>query len=148
MEPGIIQSQSAFFTDSNQGYFNNRALGDRKDFLNGYELYALDGTDFTYLKTSLKYKWLDININYPKFEWLRKAGIIPVPLQVFLTLNNDTGYVREKFFQATNDLSNVILWGGGVGLDFVIYYDKIFQVQYSVNHLLEKGIFLHYKHKL
>lgn len=143
----IFNRNQLFLSKTKQAYFNNRALGDRKDFLAGYELYALDGTDFTYLKTNLKYKWFDWKISVTGFKWLERANIIPVPLQVYITLNNDIGYVREEFYQEENPLANTTLWGGGVGLDLVVYYDRIFQVQYSINHLLEKGIFLHYKHK-
>ena len=42
-----------------------------------------------------------------------------------------------------NALSNRLLWGGGIGLDIVLYYDKVIQIEYSFNDLMENGYFLH-----
>ena len=43
-----------------------------------------------------------------------------------------------------NNLSNSLLWGNGISLDYVTYYDKLLRIEFSVNHLGEKGVFLHF----
>ena len=37
-----------------------------------------------------------------------------------------------------------ILWGKGIALDYITYYDQILRIEYSLNHLGEKGVFLHF----
>jgi hypothetical protein len=51
-----------------------------------------------------------------------------------------TGRKAEKM----NNMSNSFLYGTGVGLDFVTYYDKVFRFEYSVNAKGEGGIFIHF----
>jgi len=101
-------------------YYNSRALGLKPDFLSGYEFYVVDGMDFSYVKTSLRYQIVDWECDFK---------------------------LIDPFYSEHNPLSNTFLWGGGIGIDIVAYYDKIFQIQYSFNHLLESGIFLHFKHR-
>lgn len=143
----MFNRTQVFLSKEKQAYFNNRALGDRKDYLSGYELYAIDGTDFSYLKTSFKYRLTSRNLDFPNWKLLQRTKLFPVPFQVYAIVYGDVGYVNEAHYNETNDLTNQMLWGCGIGLDFIVMMDKIFQVQYSMNHLLENGLFLHYKHK-
>ncbi len=136
-----------FFNRDQQPYYNSRALGLKPDFLSGYELYVVDGMDFSYLKTSLRYQFVDWEWDFKMIKLFQKMRLFPMPLQVYLTINNDVGYVNDPYYADLNPLSNTFLWGGGIGIDIVAYYDKIFQIQYSFNHLLESGIFLHFKHR-
>jgi len=34
--------------------------------------------------------------------------------------------------------------GFGAGIDFVTYYDKVLRVEYSINRMGEKGLFIHF----
>ena len=43
-----------------------------------------------------------------------------------------------------NNLTNSLLIGRGISLDYVTYYDKLLRIEFSVNHLGEKGVFLHF----
>ena len=141
----LFNRNQVFLSKAPQSYFNNRALGSRKDFMIGYELYAIDGTDYGYLKASLRWELFNGLYGAPGLKLLKRMRLLPVPIKAYLTINNDVGYVSEKAYAQSNALANIPLWGAGLGLDFVFYHDKVFQVQYSFNHLLEKGIFLHYK---
>ena len=53
---------------------------------------------------------------------------------------NNYDYPNTK----TNLMDSQLLWGKGVALDYVTYYDKILRIEYSINHLGEKGVFLHF----
>ena len=68
-----------------------------------------------------------------------------MPLRVYISLNNDTGYVNDTQYLDQNPVGNTLLWGGGLGLDLVLFHDKVIQFEYSVNQFWEKGLFLHYK---
>ena len=132
-----------YFYRKQQPYYNNRSFGFKPDYLRGYELYVIDGMDFSYIKTSLRRQIVDKNVNWGKVVPIKQMRYMP--LQVYLTINNDTGYTYDPYYQTDNPLSNRWLWGGGIGLDIVAYVDKVLQIEYSFNHLLENGLFLHYK---
>jgi hypothetical protein len=63
---------------------------------------------------------------------------------VYLGIFSDIGYVIDKQNQAINSLSNTLLWSKGIALDYVTYYDKLLRIEFSINQLGEKGVFLHF----
>jgi len=63
-------------------------------------------------------------------------------MKLFFTVNNDFAYVNAPFNGERSTFSNRGLWGGGVGLDLVVFYDKIWKFEYSFNHLGETGFYL------
>lgn len=132
-----------YFYRNKQPYYNNRSFGFKPDYIRGYELYVIDGMDFTYVKTSVRRQIVDKMVNWGKLIPLKQMKLMP--LQLYLTINNDVGYAYEPFYETGNPLNNRWLWGGGLGLDIVAYVDKVIQIEYSFNHLLENGLFLHYK---
>ena len=56
----------------------------------------------------------------------------------------DAAYTEDKKYFATNTLSNKYIWGTGMGIDFVTYYDSVFRFEIAMNDLKEKGFFLHF----
>lgn len=126
-----------------QAYADYQALGYQRDFLRGYELYVIDGIDFAYTQLTLKYELFSFNFNWGIFMPLKQMKIMPV--RIMLSYNNDIGYVNDTQFTKRNTLGNTLLWGTGIGVDFIVYYDKIVQFQLSRNHLGEYGLFLHNK---
>ena len=64
-------------------------------------------------------------------------------VQFFFAFNFDMGYIpTAKNFNKTN-FNGKLLKGGGVGLEIVAFYDKMLQIEYSMNEKYEKDIFLH-----
>lgn len=122
----------------NPSYYHNTSLsGD--DYIRGYEYYLLKGQDYGYVKASVRF--LSVERPIP----VSKVGLKDIPFRLFLTFNNDVGMIKDKYFPEQNKLSEVWLWGRGIGLDFVFYENKAIQVEYSLNHFQEKGLFLHLK---
>jgi hypothetical protein len=86
-------------------------------------------------------------------EWLNRSfhlgKIVPFkayrnfPVKAYLSLNNDLGYANDPWYADLNPLSNRLLWGYGLGLDFVLYYDKVFRFEWARNDRGEHGFFLH-----
>ncbi len=120
----------------------NRALGFSSDFLRGFELYIVDGLDMAYMKSSLRFRLFENKINFGKLMPIKAFKIVPIKL--FFSINGDTGYVNDPFVKDTNPLNNRMLYSGGIGLDILVFYDKVFQIQYSFNDLSESGLFLHF----
>lgn len=125
-----------------QPYNDNRALGFGQYTIHGYEYYIVDGLDLGVLRSSLRYQLFDRNFSLGRLIPLKAYR--QMPLKLYLSLNNDIGYVNDPYDPGQNFLNNRLLWGGGLGLDFIVYYDKVFRVEYSLNHLKEGGLFLHF----
>lgn len=125
-----------------QPYFVLKGFG-FNDYVRGYEYYVVDGQDFWLSKTVLKYmliKKTEFNIPYVKMTQFKKSHY-----SLYLGLFSDMGYVIDKQNnQDNNPLSNSFLLGNGISLDYVTYYDKLIRIEYSINHLGEKGLFLHF----
>lgn len=71
-----------------------------------------------------------------------------IPFRIFLRLASGWGYANDPFDTGANPLNKKLLWGGGPALDVIIFYDIVFRLEYSFNHLGEKGLFLHFKSNL
>ncbi|MBI5917015.1 MAG: BamA/TamA family outer membrane protein [Bacteroidetes bacterium] len=125
-----------------QPYYNSTALGYEPDFIRGYEYYVIDGLDFGYQKSVLRYRLFDRKINWGPYMQLESFREMPV--KFFLVLHNELGYVNNPFYHEGNSLANELLWGTSLGLDLVLYYDKVFNFEISRNHLNEYGFFLHW----
>jgi outer membrane protein assembly factor BamA len=126
-------------------YTNARGLGFGSDFIRGYEYYVMEGFDYTYLKNSFRFSLLNKDIPIKplsKIKLLKNWS--PLPLKLYLTANFDAGYVNNPFQQAVNSLANRPLYGGGVGLDILAYYNMMWRLEYSANHLGEKGLYFSY----
>ncbi len=124
-----------------QPYNDNRALGFGNNSMHGYEFYIVDGMDMALLKTSLRFRLWETGIDFGKL--IPISAFRSMPVRFHLSLNNDVGYANDPFTGKHNFLDNRMLWGGGLGLDIVLYYDKVIQIEYSFNDLMENGLFLH-----
>lgn len=124
-----------------QPYYNIRALGYEEDYIRGYEFYVIDGIDYFYQKTSLRFEIFNDIISFEKISPIE--ALKKMPTRVYFNLNNDIGYAYDKYRSPDNPLNNTLLWGRGVGLDIIVYYALVVQLEYSFNHLGESGFFLH-----
>ena len=126
-----------------QPYANLKGLGYRRDFIRGYELYVVEGLSFYLTRTTLKKRIFDtkMRLNLIPFEQFRD-----IPLSIFLKTYFDMGYVQNfDNYEQNNRLANRYLFGTGIGLDIVTYYDTVIRFEYSVNREREAGVFLHLK---
>lgn len=125
-----------------QPYANVAGLGYEENLVRGYELYVVDGQHYMLNRAEVRWKLFEIknfeNTLMP-IEQFRN-----IPLAVFLKAHNDVGYVTDQSHNPLNQrLSNELMWGYGVGLDFTTYYDVVVRAELSVNRLNEIGFFIH-----
>lgn len=121
-------------------YFLAESLGYCEYFVRGYEYYVMDGQAWGLIRSNLRFKALDTNIESP-FFYNTPFGSIPV--QAYFKVFADAGYVSGNTFTATNTLNNRMLYGGGIGLDITTYYDWVFRIEGAMNGLGELGLYLH-----
>ena len=135
-------SIKAKYTTNEGPYYLYKGLGSRNDLVRGYELYVINGEHFGVCKAQLRYGLLQDKMF--NFKALKADKFNKIPLSIYLGAYFDAGYVDSKINNIVNPLTNSVLLGGGVSADFVTYYDMVLRLEYSVNKLNEKGLFLHF----
>lgn len=133
---------SKFSTSGSKPYYLSQALGYDRDYVRGYEYYVIDGDHFGLVKSTLKY-----NIVQPatlKLNWLKSARFNRIPYAIYLNAFADAGEQWPAQKSGSNNLSGRMLYGFGLGLDFVTYYDKVFRAEITRNGEGETGFFLHF----
>ena len=135
MRYSIIRKQPPFSRYQGQGFGRNS--------IRGYELYVIDALDFGQISTSLRYQIVNKIFKFGRFVPIESFRTMP--FQLLLTFNNDVGYANDPFYGDNNPLANRWLWGGGIGLDMMLYNDYVFQIEYNFNQLSESGLFLKVK---
>ncbi len=133
--------KAKYSTEGEQPYFMQNALG-FQDYVRSYEYYVVDGQSYWLSKTAVKYALIEkttFDIPYVKMKQFNKSHY-----SLYLGVFSDLGYVRNEHDQKQNPLNNSLLWGKGIAIDYITYYDKLLRIEYSVNGLGEKGVFLHF----
>mgnify|MGYP001311801315 CR=1 FL=1 len=131
--------KAKYSTEGEQPYFIQKALG-YDHYVRGYEYYVVDGQSYWLSKTAAKYALIEkttFDIPYVKMKQFNKSHY-----SIYLGIFSDLGYVINN--QKQNSINNSLLWGKGIALDYVTYYDKLLRIEYSLNALGEKGVFLHF----
>ena len=133
--------RSRITSSGEQAYFSHETFG-FEDYVRGYEYYIIDGEDYYLSKTAIKYclvRKKDLNFPYIKTKQFNKAHF-----SIYTSVFSDFGYANNQSNFSENSLANSILWGKGISLEYVTYYDKMLRIEYSINKLGEKGLFLHF----
>ena len=126
---------------STMSYFNQEGLGFANNLVRGYEDYVIDGQSYLVFKTSGKYELLPKKVRQLSFIGSEKFSRIHYA--IYLNAFLDAGYAHDRYFFDNNPLNNKFLIGGGVGVDFVTYYDKVFRTEFSMNRHGEYGVSFH-----
>jgi outer membrane protein assembly factor BamA len=123
-------------------YFLQRGLGYNNEFVRSYELFVADGSAYGLLKSNIKYTLIEPRsgqLPYIKFDKFGK-----IHYAAYLNLIFDAGYVHNTLAGPTNNYQNRMLYGTGLGLDLVTYYDLVWRFEYSVNQFGNAGFFIHF----
>jgi len=131
-----INYNYSFFDE--HGYIFSKAFG----YLvtpRGMELYLVDGNGY-FLSTN-SVRWELVPPKVKNIYKLKNERFAKIHYAFYLSLNADAGYVFNNFDEK---LSNQWLYGYGIGLDFVTYYDIALSVDFSINKFAQKGIFFHF----
>jgi len=139
---GLVSKFKYSFIRNEQPYNDNRAIGFEGNHLRGYEYYVIDGPDMLLLNSSIKHPILKTEIKLGRL--MPVAAFRNIPFRLNISINNDLGYVNNPFDKGENPFNNRLLWGTGLGLDMIFFFDFVFRIEYSFNHLGESGVFLNF----
>ena len=122
-------------------YANYGAMGYRRQFARGYEIYVVEGTTYALNKLTLKkrifhkvYRWNFMPI--PQFKH--------IPLSIFIKTYSDLAYVKGyPNYEISSRLSDKVLASAGGGIDIVASYDSVLRIEYTFNAEGENGFFFH-----
>ncbi|MEO6820715.1 MAG: BamA/TamA family outer membrane protein [Ginsengibacter sp.] len=117
-------------------YFNSRALGYDENYLRGYEYFVIDGFAFGFGKVDLKKRIAKFTIP----TGINSATYNKIPFTLYAKTYADAG---SSFSREKSKLNNKMLFSGGFGIDIVTLYDVKLGVEFSLNQLGQKGLFLH-----
>lgn len=121
-----------------QPYVLRAALGTRYEYVRGYEYYVIDGSQFGVGRMNLKYELLNKTVRNIPLKYLPA-----IPIRIYPKLFADAGYVKNEL-AGNSFLNNKWLYAGGAGIDIFTAYDMKIRLEYALNHLGQKGLFLHF----
>ncbi len=138
-----VYTKGVVSTPNNQSYKLFPSLGKREDFVRGYELYLIEGSSFALNKLSFKRLLFK---GAKQFNSLRLKQFNKFPYALYLKTYFDMGYVNNfNEYEQNNRFTNRLIYGTGLGVDFVTWYDFVIRTEYSINHDKEHGIFFHFR---
>lgn len=130
-----------FSTPENQPYFNFRSIGTGRDFMRGFERNIIEGHHYVFQKNTLKREIFSFNADISNV--LRWKEFNQVPFAAYFTINFDHGYVRNYPSNTENKLlSDRYIFGGGLGIDFITFYDFVMRWEYSMNIEGDRALYL------
>jgi outer membrane protein assembly factor BamA len=130
----------------NQNYIDRKLLGYGNMQMNGFEYYIVDGNAAGIMKAELHH--LITSYTIPKqtgIVWADKINkhLPTIYYNFWLKAFANIGYVYSERPVNASKLSNTLLKTFGVGLDIISVYDLVIKIDYSVNQLGDKGVYLH-----
>ncbi len=143
-----LSNFTSFYASSptSQPYALYSALGYRKQFIRGYEVYVIEGPKFFLNKTTFKKQIFAKNY---RFEEMPIEQFRHFPVAIYIKGYADVGYVqnypRYEEMKINTALSNRLLAGAGGGFDLVLAYDTVIRFEYTFTRENTHGFFFHLK---
>ncbi|WP_017732965.1 BamA/TamA family outer membrane protein [Nafulsella turpanensis] len=118
-------------------------LGYGGNYIRGFELYVIEGQHFAINKSELRFQLVKEEINLGKLMPLEQFRYFPIA--VYPKMYFDVGSIHMPFSYPKNEaFSNKLIWGAGLGLDIVSFYDFVFRTEYTFTSEGERGFFLNF----
>ena len=134
---------ATLWADRRVPYYNIDGLGYSNAYARGYDGYVQDGQNWVLAKASVRYKFLDFVYDFGKMMPITQ--IRKMPTRAYFTLSSDAAYVQDRYYTNRNPFVNRWLYGGGPGIDIRIYFENTFSMEYLINHVGERNLFVRIK---
>jgi len=119
-------------TPKNQPYAEFIGFGYDGVWPRGFELNVIEGQAYLLQQNTLSFRIFSHEFDFSNFLKLDQFNRIPI--DIYLKTYYDQGFVSNTIdYEQSNRLANQYLFGGGVGLDIVTYYDSVLRIEYSWN---------------
>jgi outer membrane protein assembly factor BamA len=132
----IFRGKLSFPT--NQAYVWRQAMGTKYEYVRGYEYYVIDGYQYGLLRSNFKFELCNFVLRKIPLRYLPA-----IPIKIYPKIFTDVGYVGNPT-PGNSFLNNKMLYSIGAGIDLFTAYDFKIRVEYAINHLGQKGLFLHF----
>lgn len=110
--------------------------------LRGYERYAIDGTFIFINKAEIKFALLPRKIRHSNLIPFKKFQ--DFPLGIYLGSFAEGGYVADRSINNQDTfLKNKLLYGYGMGIQIISFYDYLIRMEVARNHLGQIGFNFH-----
>lgn len=121
-----------------QPYRNFSGLGFDGRFVRGYEEYVIEGPHLIMNNNSFRKEVFSTVFNLSDVLGVRQFNKMPVA--IYLTAFYDHGYVKNyPNYELNKKFTDTYLYGTGLGIDLVTFYDAVFRWEYSINKAGETG---------
>ncbi|MFA5418255.1 MAG: hypothetical protein WC341_07345 [Bacteroidales bacterium] len=108
--------------------------------IRGYELFVVDAQNIGLWRSNLKFEIIPQRTY--QIPWIKSRKFSDIFFALYANLFFDMGYASNFQYYDQNPLVNQLLWGTGVGIDFVTYYDVVIRIEAAVNKQKKSGIFI------
>lgn len=121
-------------------YVIKRGIG-YNGFINGYELYVMDGTKSVLYQNKLLFTLIEPRIK--RLNFVPLSQFAKLHYAFYLKVFGDLGYVYQNHQVESNNMVNSWQYGYGFGVDLVTFYDKVVSFNYAANKFGQHGFFVH-----
>jgi outer membrane protein assembly factor BamA len=135
----LAESLTIGRTMQQSNYTDRKLMGYGLMQMNGLEYYVVDGNAATLFKAAFHQKIGSYTVVNP----LTKKFLPSVKYTFWIKAYTNLGYVYSQEKNKSNPLANSLLRTAGIGLDLISIYDFVLNMEYSINQLGDKGLYLH-----
>ena len=135
----LLESNSLVKFLPNKNYTDNKLLGYGNMQMSGLEYYVVEGNAASIFKASWHHSLGTINVK----NLILKKRLPFIKYQFWVKAFTQLGYVYNEQPPAGNRLTNTLLRTAGIGMDIISIYDFVLKIDYSLNQLGNKGLYLH-----
>jgi outer membrane protein assembly factor BamA len=135
----LAESLTIGRTMQQSNYSDRKLMGYGLMQMNGLEYYVVDGNAATLFKAAFHQRIGSYTVTNP----LTKKFFPSVKYTFWIKAFTNLGYVYSEEKNKANPLANSLLRTAGIGLDLISIYDFVLNMEYSINQLGDKGLYLH-----
>jgi outer membrane protein assembly factor BamA len=134
----LIVMRNKIMIQNTDGFYFQRALGFANDYVRGYEYFVINGGHFSISRLEVKKRILQHQLNKKKRFWAPT-----IPIEIYPKIYSDAGVVSSIDDGYQTSLRNKMLYSVGIGWAIKCGNYAAIRLEYSINHLQQKGLFLH-----
>jgi hypothetical protein len=135
----LAESLTIGRTMQQSNYSDRKLMGYGLMQMNGLDYYVVDGNAATLFKAAIHQRIGSYTIINP----LTKKFLPSVKYTFWIKAFTQLGYVYSSEKNKANPLANSLLRTAGIGVDLISIYDFVLNMEYSINQLGDKGLYLH-----